>query len=93
MQSLSVDGASRLFKAFTQGVKAVAAQRRWLREQREPRTQWELRKVARAHALIGERERARGYLERALEIGGPFDAEARAELDELGSSKFGVDGG
>jgi len=59
---------------------------RWLRRQREPEMQWDLRKVARAYVLIGEPGRARPYLERALALGGPFDEAVRAELAELDPS-------
>jgi hypothetical protein len=49
-------------------------------------TQIELRRIANAHAVRGEREQAIALLRRALERGGPLDAGIRAELSALGAS-------
>jgi hypothetical protein len=49
-------------------------------------TQGELRRLASARALRGERDEAVSLLRRALARGGPFDAEIRADLAELGAS-------
>jgi hypothetical protein len=49
-------------------------------------TQGELRRLASAHALRGEREQAVALLRRALERGGPFDAGIRDDLAALGAS-------
>ena len=46
-------------------------------------TQIELRVVAHAHIARGEHARALEILERALEMGGPRDAEIRAEVAAL----------
>jgi tetratricopeptide (TPR) repeat protein len=46
-------------------------------------TQLELRTVAGAHVARGEYREATRLLERALEVGGPTDAEVRAELAAL----------
>ncbi len=48
-------------------------------------TQGELRKLASAHAMRDERERAVQLLRRALEVGGPFDAAIREDLRYLGA--------
>ncbi len=49
-------------------------------------TQLELRRIASAHAVRGEREQAVVLLRRALERGGPVDADVRAELIALGAA-------
>jgi hypothetical protein len=46
-------------------------------------SQMELRALALAHELRGERELALRALERALEVGGPVDEEIRRELRQL----------
>jgi tetratricopeptide (TPR) repeat protein len=46
-------------------------------------TQLELRTVARAYAIRGEVREAIEVLQRALDVGGPKDAETRADLAEL----------
>jgi len=48
-------------------------------------TQGELRRLASAHALRGERDEAVTMLRQALAQGGPFDAQIRADLDALGA--------
>jgi hypothetical protein len=40
-----------------------------------------------AHRVRGEHDQARTALERALALGGPLDAELRAELAQLGSAR------
>jgi hypothetical protein len=52
----------------------------------EDPTQLELRRIASAHAVRGEREQAVVLLRRALERGGPVDADIRAELIALGAA-------
>jgi hypothetical protein len=52
---------------------------------REDPTQMELRMIAHAHSVRGETEAAIRVLRRALAIGGPRDAEIRADLARLGS--------
>jgi hypothetical protein len=52
----------------------------------EEPTQGELRKLASAHAVRGERERAVLLLHRGLEVGGPFDAAIREDLRQLGAA-------
>ena len=49
-------------------------------------TQGELRRLASAHALRGERDDAVALLRRALAQGGPFDAMIRDDLAGLGAS-------
>jgi hypothetical protein len=49
-------------------------------------TQGELRRLASAHALRGEREQAVVLLRRALQQGGPFDEGIRDDLAALGAS-------
>ncbi len=51
--------------------------------EKENPTQLELRTVARAAAMRGEMREAISILERALEVGGPKDAQTRADLAEL----------
>ena len=48
-------------------------------------TQGELRRLAQAHFVRAEYAEATRALERALEVGGPRDAEVRRELAELRS--------
>jgi len=52
----------------------------------EEPTQMELRKLASAHVVRGERDRAVDLLRRALEVGGPLDGAIRADLGELGAA-------
>lgn len=52
----------------------------------EDPTQGELRKLASAHAMRGEREQAVALLRRALEQGGPFEAAIRDDLRQLGAT-------
>ena len=59
----------------------IEAGRRWS----DP-TQGELRKLASAHAVRGEREEAVARLRQALARGGPFDAAIRDDLSRLGAS-------
>ena len=59
----------------------IEASKRW-----EDPTQLELRRIANAHAVRGEREQAIALLRRALERGGPVDAGVRAELIALGAT-------
>jgi hypothetical protein len=49
-------------------------------------TQGELRRLASAHALRGERDEAVALLRRALVTGGPFDAAIRQDLADLGAA-------
>jgi hypothetical protein len=49
-------------------------------------TQGELRRLASAHALRGERAQAISLLRRALAEGGPFDAAIRKDLAAIGES-------
>lgn len=51
----------------------------------EDPTQMELRKLASAYALLGDRDRAVELLRRALEVGGPLDAAIREDLGGLGA--------
>jgi hypothetical protein len=68
------------FQAVLREMAAVwiEAGSRW----RNP-TQGELRKLASAHALLGDRDRAVALLHQALEVGGPFDAAIRSDLADL----------
>jgi hypothetical protein len=59
----------------------IEAGRGW----RDP-SQGELRKLASAHALRGERDEAVALLRRALEVGGPFDAAIQDDLRQLGAA-------
>jgi hypothetical protein len=62
---------------------------RWIERSRAlgNETQPELRVRALAHRVRGEHDQARTALERALALGGPLDAELRAELAQLGSAR------
>jgi hypothetical protein len=53
---------------------------------REHPTQQELRTVAHAHYVRGERAEAIAVLRRALALGGPRDAQIRADLEVLGAA-------
>lgn len=59
----------------------IEAGRAW----RDP-TQGELRKLASAHAVRGERDQAVALLQRALARGGPLDSAIRADLGRLGAA-------
>lgn len=66
--------------AFMELIREIAGS--WIdagRQWKNP-TQGELRMLASAHAVRGERDEAIALLRRALEIGGPFDAAIRADL-------------
>jgi hypothetical protein len=68
------------FRAVVNDIALIRIQR--FAAKKNP-TQLELRTVARAYAIRGEVRQARTVLERALEVGGPKDAETRADLAEL----------
>ena len=68
---------------FQRVVRDIALMRiERFREKNNP-TQLELRTVARAYAIRGEVREAIEVLERALDVGGPKDAETRADIAEL----------
>lgn len=75
---------------YTQPFQAVVREtaQMWIDAGRdwENPTQLELRRIASAHAVRGEREQAVVLLRRALERGGPVDADIRAELIALGAA-------
>jgi hypothetical protein len=54
-------------------------------ERKEVMYQPDLRMLGMAHALRGEREEALAAMRRALEVGGPFDAAIRQEIQRLES--------
>jgi hypothetical protein len=64
-------------------IRDIALMRIELFAEKENPTQLELRTVARAYAIRGEMREAISILERALEVGGPKDAQTRADLAEL----------
>jgi hypothetical protein len=53
---------------------------------RENPTQAELKMIAHAHYVRGERAEAVAELRRALAIGGPLDAQIEADLSALGAA-------
>ncbi|MFQ5427271.1 MAG: hypothetical protein ACE5EV_09330, partial [Gaiellales bacterium] len=61
---------------------AFARAQRWLdeAERRGVETQAMLRSIAHTHELLGRYQKARAAYVRALEIGGPLQAEIRREL-------------
>jgi tetratricopeptide (TPR) repeat protein len=72
--------------AFTAVIREIAAGwieagQRW----RDP-TQGELRRLASAHLVRGERDAALALLRRALARGGPLDEAIRADLSALGAA-------
>ncbi len=72
--------------AFRGVVQEIA--RGWVESGRgwEDPTQGELRKLASAHAALGDRDQAVALLRRALERGGPLDAAIRSDLGRLGAA-------
>jgi len=62
--------------------------RGWIESARhwEDPTQGELRKLASAHAALGDRDEAVALLRRALDRGGPLDAAIRSDLGRLGAA-------
>ncbi len=72
--------------SFRDVIREIA--RGWIESGRawEDPTQMELRKLASAHAVLGERDAAVALLRRALERGGPLDDAVRADLGALGAA-------
>ena len=72
--------------AFRAVIREIATG--WIESGRawEDPTQMELRKLASAHAVLGERDEAVELLRRALEVGGPLDDAIRSDLGALGAA-------
>lgn len=79
---LAVIANDRGFRQLIHEIAAgwIEAGRGW----KEP-TQMELRKLASAHAVRGERDEAIALLRRALDTDGPLDAAIRGDLGRLGA--------